>query len=606
MENIDQEILNFGDLFWGFGYYLYCSLNDNEIFREKKMRKHFLRTLFPNSKSKRRQHKKHLELVQVLLNQNSVVLRPESKTVGKSVLNKSNDTSQLKRKSRHYVPHPNQYYLNPHWRTLFMDPKYSFSPIFEKRINQNTVHLLPPKKRSKKFSPQRVSHPDRTIGILGFKIHKILQNEPKTREQIEKETQFPRQRVSLVLSVYKGLKMIIEDQSTGYFYWNYEQSVTFPKTTRYFSELIKAKKTKQLLFNRLSELSKRLMEKAVQKKNISVETQRKLRNAFETLPNQQTQNTGTNDNNNSNERLKENKDGNNTRIPSKIEIQELLTSLAQKRKHLQKLRNHVQSILNQKKLNGKQFFGNNLTIAKKEVETITDNQPTRQSKKQEKIIQKQKTKQIFNTKPKQQELPFKSRRSKRRLHQMERSNFFLTNTNTNTKTNKNTNINTEQPKLLNEGQLQVQTLTMETLPSSPLSLFHENNRQDLIETDISSDDVYNDDDDNDENQQNKNYMQITDTRESHDKTTLTNEEMLLRGRTKKETEAVQAILQLRPFNFNEQANNKSFYSQQQQKKNNNNFDQKFSTSMPLLQNKFFNTLLSYSNSFLNTEKNQKI
>ncbi|KAJ3435983.1 hypothetical protein M0812_18026 [Anaeramoeba flamelloides] len=586
MEIIDQEILNFGDLFWGFGYYLFCSIDDNEIFREKKMRKNFLGALFPKSKSKRRSHKKHLELVSVLLNQNSVFLRPESKTVDKPVLNNTTNTTQIKRRRRHHVPHLNQYFLNAHWRTLFMDPKYSFSPIFEKKINQKTVHRLPPKKRSKKFSPQRVSHPDRTIGILGFKIHKILQNEPKTREQIENETQFPRQRVSLVLSVYKSLKMIIEDQSTGYFHWNYEQSVNFPKTTNYFSELIKAKKTKELLKNRLITLSKRFMEKAEQKNKLTQQTKKQLNTVFNQLSNQQTQNTNTKINTNK-EQPEENNNESKVTVPSKSEIQELLASLRQKRRHLQRLRIHTQNVLDGNNSNNKHYCGNTAIIEEKEVEMVTLGKSVTVNKKQRKKIQKQKTK-------KQQEIPFKRRRSKRRLQQMGKNTSYLTNTNTDTDVSQY-----EQPKTPIFDQLQVQSPKMETLPSSPVSLFLENNRQDMIETDTSSDD-------DDENQQNKNCMQITDTREDHNKTTFTQEEILFRGRTKKETEAVQAILQLRPVIFNEPAHNNSFNLQQQQQQNNINVShQKISTFMSLLQNTSFNTLLSYPNNFLHTSESQK-
>ncbi|KAJ6233417.1 hypothetical protein M0813_29721 [Anaeramoeba flamelloides] len=583
MEIIDQEILNFGDLFWGFGYYLFCSIEENEIFREKKMRKNFLRALFPKSKSKRRQHKKHLELVTVLLNQNSVFLRPESKTVDKSVLNNTTNTTQIKRRRIHHVPHPNQYFLNSCWRTLFMDPKYSFSPIFEKKINQKTVHRLPPKKRSKKFSPQKVSNPDRTIGILGFKIHKILQNEPKTREQIENETQFPRQRVSLVLSVYKSLKMIIEDRSTGHFSWNFEQSVNFPKTTNYFSELIKAKKTKHLLSSRLIELSKRFIEKAEQKNKLTQQTKTQLNTIFKKLSNQQTQNTNTETNTNR-EQLEENNNESKATVPSKSEIQELLTSLRQKRRHLQRLRNYTQSVLGRNNSTNKQFCGNTAIIEEKEDETVAVKKPIALNKKQRKKNQKQRA-------TKEQELPFKRRRSKRRLQQLEKNSYHLTNTDTDTDLPQY-----EQPKTPIFDQLQAQSPKMETLPSSPVSSFLENNRHDLIETDTSSDD-------DDENQQNKNCMQITDTRESHAKTTLTHEEILFRGRTKKETEAVQAILQLRPVIFNETVNNNSFYSQQQQN-NINVSHQKISTFMSLLQNTSFNTLLSYPNNFINTSENQ--
>ncbi|KAJ3441474.1 hypothetical protein M0812_13486 [Anaeramoeba flamelloides] len=553
MEITDQEILNFGDLFWGFGYYLFRSIDDNEIFREKKMQKYFLRALFPKSKLKRRSHKKHLELVTVLMNQNSVFLRSESKTVVKSVLNIGTNTTQIKRQRSHHTPHPNQYFLNPHWRALFMDPKYSFSPFFEKQINEKTVRRLPPKKRSTKFSPQKVSHPDRTIGILGFKIHKILQNGPKTREQIENETKFPRQRVSLVLTVYKSLKMVLEDQSTGYFYWNYEQSVTFPKTTSYFSELIKAKKTKQLLTKHLSCLSQRLMKKIEQKKNIPQETQQKLNTALNQLSTKLTKNTTTNNNNNNNET-----------VPSKSEIRELLASLTQKRRHLRQLRNYTQSVLNHKTSKNGQFCMDNKTTEEIKVETITAKQPITR------ITKKTKTKTLQN----QQELPFKRRRSRRRFQQQKQDNPLFSKTENATNTPQ-----FEQPKATILDNIQVQPPKMESFPSSPLSLSHESNVQDLIETDSSSDDD-DDDGDDDDLQPKKNCMQITDTRENHNKTNFTHEEILLRGRSKKETEAVQAILKLKPFFLNQQVNKASFASQQQDNSPNKNF----SLWLSLLQN----------------------
>ncbi|KAJ3437512.1 hypothetical protein M0812_16675 [Anaeramoeba flamelloides] len=602
MEITDQEMLNFGDLFWGFGYYLFGSIDDHEIFREKKMRKHFLRALFPNSTSKRRQHKKQLELVTVLLNQNSVLLRPESKTVASLVLNNTNKASQIKHRRRHHVPHPNQFFLNSHWRALFMDPKYLFSSIFEQRINPKTVQPLHPKKRSKKFSPQKVSHPDRTIGILGFKIHKILQKGPKTREQIENETQFPRQRVSLVLSVYKSLKMILEDQTTGYFYWNYEQSVAFPKTTSYFSDLVKAKKTKQLLSNHLSELSKRLMQKVEQKKEISNETRKKLENIFQVLSSKKTQNVVTNNNTNTNttfnnnnksknkanyEQLKKNNDESKPKLPTKSEIQELLTSLCQKRKHLRQLRNYSQSVLDQNKLNSEQFFGSNTINEEKEVDTKTTKQPINRTKK--------KTKKNQN----QQEIPFKRRRSKRRLQQKQKNNFYLINTNTNisTKTNISTNTNTstpqfEQPNAQNEDHLQILPPKIDSLPSSPIPLFLENNRQDLIETNTSSDDEH-------EHQLYKNCMQITDTREIYNKSPFTHEEILLRGRSKKETEAVQAILKLRPFFIDQKVNNNLFFSQQSR-----NSKRQISIWLSLLGNTPSNIIPEFSNNFQKTPKNQ--
>ncbi|KAJ3425696.1 hypothetical protein M0812_28141 [Anaeramoeba flamelloides] len=95
---------------------------------------------------------------------------------------------------------------------------------------------------------------EKTIGLLTFQICKMLSKGPFTREELQKETGFIKQRISTVLAVYKSINLVSEDKLTHHIFWNGYQSNFISNSKKYIEHLIKLRNQKRLLAQKLFQI----------------------------------------------------------------------------------------------------------------------------------------------------------------------------------------------------------------------------------------------------------------------------------------------------------------------------------------------------------------
>ncbi|KAJ3441859.1 hypothetical protein M0812_13878 [Anaeramoeba flamelloides] len=257
--------VNFYPLLWKFGKYLEESTIEEELFRFDQKKTKFLNRCLTEEQKNLPRTKRYLDLIQRLLIQNGAFVYPASK---KKMTKKLNNTQENTRFS-----------LSPVWSLLFERDLSTDFYFLRKEDGKNVqdkeevnFHKLSrsKSKKEKKYSKYvENSRSNRTIGILGFKMMKLLKENPHTREDLVLRTEFSKQRVCTVLSIYKLLKLVVEDPKTNLFYWNTEQALLIPDLTEYLQDLLQAKNIKRILARKVQQLSQNLLEKIKEKKGIN-------------------------------------------------------------------------------------------------------------------------------------------------------------------------------------------------------------------------------------------------------------------------------------------------------------------------------------------------
>ncbi|KAJ6232701.1 hypothetical protein M0813_04506 [Anaeramoeba flamelloides] len=257
--------VNFYPLLWKFGKYLEESTIEEELFRFDQKKTKFLNRCLTEEQKNLPRTKRYLDLIQRLLIQNGAFVYPASK---KKMTKKLNNTQENTRFS-----------LSPVWSLLFERDLSTDFYFLRKEDGKNVqdkeevnFHKLSrsKSKKEKKYSKYvENSRSNRTIGILGFKMMKLLKENPHTREDLVLRTEFSKQRVCTVLSIYKLLKLVVEDPKTNLFYWNTEQALLIPDLTKYLQDLLQAKNIKRILARKVQQLSQNLLEKIKEKKGIN-------------------------------------------------------------------------------------------------------------------------------------------------------------------------------------------------------------------------------------------------------------------------------------------------------------------------------------------------
>ncbi|KAJ6248333.1 cyclic amp receptor-like protein g [Anaeramoeba flamelloides] len=264
--------LEFYPLLWDFGDYLDSHVLPKELFRLDNQAKKFVSRCLPESLSDSPQLNRYLQLIQRLFIQNGAFIHPTTK---KSV-KKSKAVSCKK------------FYLSEVWSDILrkdtFDSDFSLSDTdsgiesdFEKYYHSesklkyleyspkndknNTKKTTPKKKKNSNKKPIENSRANRTIGVLGFKLMKLLQTKQYSRESLAEKTEFSKQRVCTVLSIYKLLNLVVEDPKTNLLYWESEQSLLIPDLQKYIKNLILAKNYRRKLAKKVLYLSKKLGEK---------------------------------------------------------------------------------------------------------------------------------------------------------------------------------------------------------------------------------------------------------------------------------------------------------------------------------------------------------
>ncbi|KAJ3443568.1 hypothetical protein M0812_09411 [Anaeramoeba flamelloides] len=250
-QNQETDHLGFYRLLWQFGDYLYRKVQNDQLFSLSKYTENFIHKYYnsPNLIQVLQPRLKHIKLI---FNQNYVFVRPNPGSGRRSrKRNKNNQalTNKSNSSSGNDLQQDN-FYLSETWRKILLCDDQKQENNSENSFSSN-----------KKIS----SRANRTIGVLGFSISKMLQKEPSTREIIENNTGFSRQRICTVLSIYKSINLVSDDQSNNTVYWNHFNGQVLSEVKQYINGILLLRKKKRKLAERVFQLTKKMNKKIHQK-----------------------------------------------------------------------------------------------------------------------------------------------------------------------------------------------------------------------------------------------------------------------------------------------------------------------------------------------------
>ncbi|KAJ3429285.1 hypothetical protein M0812_24630 [Anaeramoeba flamelloides] len=250
-QNQELELFRFYPLLWQFGDYLFRKVKNDQIFCLSKFTQKFLNKYSHNPELVKLLVPR-INLIKSLFNQNYVFVRPDPGSRARArKRNKKNQALTSKPNSSGvYELQEDNFYLSQTWRKILLYDHHLKDYSTDKSMSSG-----------KKVS----SRANRTIGVLGFSISKMLQNEPCTREMIESGTGFSRQRICTVLSIYKSINLISDDQSNSYLYWNHGNGEALSEGKQYIRNVLLLRKKKRELAQRVLQLSKKMNKKINEK-----------------------------------------------------------------------------------------------------------------------------------------------------------------------------------------------------------------------------------------------------------------------------------------------------------------------------------------------------
>ncbi|KAJ3428959.1 protein disulfide isomerase ptac5 [Anaeramoeba flamelloides] len=299
----------FYKLLWSFGQFLHKHTRPEKLFRINVLLLRFLDKHFDVENKHLPQVKKYLDLIILLLIQNGALLHPLSKKKKFSRLHSDSRKQKISKK----------FYLSQVWSDLFkqnyydrfLEKKYlEYEKIADKerqnakkeKFRSKIKTKLPKEENYSSLNPIENSRANRTIGVLGFKIIKLLQKRTYNREDLSLLTDFSKQRVCTVLSIYKLLDIVVEDPNTNKCYWNTKQSRILPDCQNYVKDLLLIKNYRYELVDKVFELKVKLRQKYLekcQKEKETIENNNnlisKIANLLEHLKNKQNKITLTED-----------------------------------------------------------------------------------------------------------------------------------------------------------------------------------------------------------------------------------------------------------------------------------------------------------------------
>ncbi|KAJ3450036.1 hypothetical protein M0812_06198 [Anaeramoeba flamelloides] len=250
-QNQELELFGFYPLLWQFGDYLFRKVKNDQIFCLSKFTQKFM-SKYSNNPDLVKLLIPRINLIKSLFNQNYVFVRPDlgSRARARKRNKKNQALTNKPNSSSVYELQEDRFFLSPTWRKILLYSHHLKDYSTDKSISSG-----------KKVS----SRANRTIGVLGFSISKMLQNEPCTREMIESETGFSRQRICTVLSIYKSINLISDDQSNNYVYWNHGNGEALSEGNKYIKDVLLLRKRKRELAQRVLQLSKKMNNKIKEK-----------------------------------------------------------------------------------------------------------------------------------------------------------------------------------------------------------------------------------------------------------------------------------------------------------------------------------------------------
>ncbi|KAJ3443486.1 hypothetical protein M0812_09329 [Anaeramoeba flamelloides] len=182
-----------------------------------------------------------VQRIKRLFVQNGIFIQPPQKKTKKLSLKQEND----------------QFYLSCAWYNIFT--------IDSEKVQVQKQNLMEPTinidgQNNEKNHSYENPRSRKTIGVLGFKLMKLLKQKSYPRELLSTKTGFSKQRICTVLSIYKLLNLVKVDPKTNFYSWNKEQSLIIPEIQKYLNDLIAARNLREALVQKVLLLSNRLNE----------------------------------------------------------------------------------------------------------------------------------------------------------------------------------------------------------------------------------------------------------------------------------------------------------------------------------------------------------
>ncbi|KAJ3434980.1 hypothetical protein M0812_02110 [Anaeramoeba flamelloides] len=230
--------LSYFNLVWSYGEYLFSKIELNQLFSLSEQTKQFI------SQHKHKQNPLFTNCIQrikKLFVQNGIFIRPPQKKSKKYASEQEHD----------------QFYLSCAWYNIFT--------IDSEKVQLQKQNLMEPTinidgQNNEKNHSYENPRSRKTIGILGFKLMRLLKEKSYPRVLLSTKTGFSKQRVCTVLSIYKLLNLVKVDPKTNLYSWNKEQSLIVPEIQKYLNDLIAARDLRKALVQKVLLLSNRLNE----------------------------------------------------------------------------------------------------------------------------------------------------------------------------------------------------------------------------------------------------------------------------------------------------------------------------------------------------------
>ncbi|KAJ3431295.1 hypothetical protein M0812_02973 [Anaeramoeba flamelloides] len=237
---------NFFSLFWSYTNFLYTNYQPQQSIKLRKTTKKYFQKYNLYYRNVNEQILKRMESVQQILIQNSILLHRLKK-------------SRKKKEQLYTDPKNQKFLLSKVWATVFAKKS-------DLKTNPKKYLKRSQKRRLKELQSLENSRSKKTLGVLTFKLIRLIQQKSYTCEELTEITGFLKQRVSKVLRIYKLLNLVTLDQQTLKYTWNWEQSEMIPEINDKIKGYFERQEKKRELLNRLLRIQQKSKRKHKQKK----------------------------------------------------------------------------------------------------------------------------------------------------------------------------------------------------------------------------------------------------------------------------------------------------------------------------------------------------
>ncbi|KAJ6230514.1 hypothetical protein M0813_06743 [Anaeramoeba flamelloides] len=237
---------NFFSLFWSYTNFLYTNYQPQQSIKLRKTTKKYFQKYNLYYRNVNEQILKRMESVQQILIQNSILLHRLKK-------------SRKKKEQLYTDPKNQKFLLSKVWATVFAKKS-------DLKTNPKKYLKRSQKRRLKELQSLENSRSKKTLGVLTFKLIRLIQQKSYTCEELTEITGFLKQRVSKVLRIYKLLNLVTLDQQTLKYSWNWEQSEMVPEINDKIKGYFERQEKKRELLNRLLQIQQKSKRKHKQKK----------------------------------------------------------------------------------------------------------------------------------------------------------------------------------------------------------------------------------------------------------------------------------------------------------------------------------------------------